>query len=88
MILRLAEQLPHQRHPPAGLAARPLELVLELGVLEIFEVERRRMLHQADARGIGHPFRKQAVDQRDDAAENVGEHRRARTRRQAGSPAS
>ena len=74
-VLRLAEQLPHQRHPSAGLAARALELVLELGVLEVFEVERCGMLHQADARGIGHAFRKQAVDERDDAAENVGQHR-------------
>ena len=48
-VLRLAEQLPHQRHPSAGLAARALELILEFGVLEIFQVERRRVLHQADA---------------------------------------
>ena len=48
-ILRLAEHLPHQRHPPAGLAARALQLVLELGVFKIFQVKRCRVLHQADA---------------------------------------
>ena len=48
-VLRLAQHLPHQRHPPAGLAARPLELVLELGVFKIFQVQRCRVLHQADA---------------------------------------
>jgi hypothetical protein len=47
-VLRLTEQLRHKRHPPASLAARPLELILEFGVLEILQVERRRVLHQAD----------------------------------------
>ena len=73
-VLRLPEQLAHQRHASAGLPARALELVLELGVLEILKVERRRMLHEADARGVGHALRQQAVDERDDAAENVGQH--------------
>ena len=71
-VLRLAQHLPHQRHPPAGLAAGPFELVLELGVFKIFQVQRCRVLHQADAGGIGHPFRKQAVDERDDTAQNIG----------------
>ena len=73
-VLRLAEQLRHQGETPAGLAARALELVLELGILEILEVERRGVLHQAHARGVGHPLRQQAVDQRDDAAEHVRQH--------------
>ena len=66
-------QLPHQGHAPAGLAARAFELVLELGVLEILQIERRGMLHQANARGVGHALRQQAVDQRDDAAQHVGQ---------------
>ena len=73
-VLRLTEQLRHQRHPPAGLAARALELILEIGVLKILQVESCRMLHQTDARGIGHAFGKQAVDERDDAPENVGQN--------------
>jgi hypothetical protein len=48
-ILRLPEYLPHQRHPSAGLAPRPLKLVLEFGILEVFQVELCRVLHQADA---------------------------------------
>jgi hypothetical protein len=37
-VLHLTEQLRHKRHPPASLAARPLELILEFGVLEILQV--------------------------------------------------
>jgi hypothetical protein len=36
------------------------------------------VLHQADARGVGHPLRQQAVDQGDDAAEDVGQQRKAK----------
>jgi hypothetical protein len=61
-ILRLAEQLRHQRHATAGLPARALQLVLKIGVFEIFQVQRRCVLHQANAGGIGHAFRQQAVD--------------------------
>ena len=67
------EQLRHQGEAAAGLPARPFELVLELRVLEIFQIEGGGMLHQADARGIGHPLRQQAVDQLDDAAQHVGQ---------------
>src|SRR6185503_12818870 len=42
-VLSLAEQLAHQRHAPAGLAARTFELVLELSVFEIFKIENHRM---------------------------------------------
>ena len=66
-VLRLVEELAHQRHAPAGLAARALELVLQLAVLEILEVERGRMLHQPQARRVADPLREQRVDQRHDA---------------------
>ena len=61
-VLGLAEQLAHQRHAPAGLAARALELVLELAVLEVLEVERRGMLHQPDAGGVGDALGEQGVE--------------------------
>ena len=73
-VLRLTEQLRHQRHPPAGLAAGALELILEIGVLKILQVESRSVLHQTDTRGVGHPLGKQTVDERDDAPENVGQN--------------
>ena len=87
-VLRLAEQLAHQRHAPAGLPARPLELVLELGVLEVLEVERRGVLHQPHAGGVGHALGQQAVDQRHDAPEHVREHRQAELGQQAAYRAS
>ena len=59
---------------PAGLPARALEPVLQLAVLEILEVERRRVLHQAHAGGVGELLGEQRIDERDDAAEHVGEH--------------
>ena len=55
-VLRLREKLAHQGHAPAGLAAGALELVLELGILEILEVERRGMLHQPHARPRADPL--------------------------------
>ncbi len=74
-VLRLAEQLPHQRHSSAGLPACPLELVLKFGVLEVFKVERRGVLHQPHAGGVGHALGQEAVDQRHDAPKNVRQHR-------------
>ena len=65
---------------PDGLAARALEPVLQLAVLEVLEVERGRVLHQADAGGVGEALGEQRVEQRDDAAEHVGEHGQRRAR--------
>ena len=47
-ILDLAHKLAEQRHPPAGLAAGAVQLVLEFGILEIFQIQRGRMFHQPD----------------------------------------
>ena len=57
---------------PGGLAARALEPVLQLAVLEVLEVERRRMLHQPQAGRVAEALGQQRVEQRDDAAEHVG----------------
>ena len=71
-VLGLAEELAHQGDPAHGLAPRAVEAVLELAVLEIFEVEGGRVLHETDARGVGEPLGEQRVHERDDAAEHVG----------------
>ena len=72
-VLRLVEQLRHQRDPPGGLPARAFELVLELRVLEIREVEGLGVLHEVDARFVRQAVRQQAVDQHHDPADDVGE---------------
>ena len=59
-ILCLTEQLRHQTHAPHGLAARPFQLILQIGVLEILEIQGRRMLHQPDRGGV---------------SEHLGQHR-------------
>ena len=74
-----------RRHAPGGLPARALEPVLQLAVLEILEVERGRVLHQAQAGRVAELLRQQRVEQRDGAAEHVGEHRERRTRARAAS---
>ena len=77
-VLHLAEQLAHQVHAPHRLAARAIELVLQVGVLEILEVERRGVLHQPDAGRVGEQFRQQSVGIADHAPEQVGERSPAR----------
>ena len=72
-VLRLPQQLRHQREAAAGLPARPLELVLKLRILEIFQIEGGGVFHQTDARGVGHALRQEAVDELDDAAQDVGQ---------------
>jgi hypothetical protein len=72
-VLGLAQDLVQQRRPARGLPPRAIELVLHLAVLEVLEVEARRMLHQADAGVVREALREQRVDERDDAAEQVGQ---------------
>ena len=73
-VLGLAEDLAHQRGAAHGLAPRAVQAVLQLAVLEVLEVEGGRVLHEADAGGVGEPLGEQRVQERDDAAEHVGEH--------------
>ena len=63
----------HQGHAAAGLAARPLELVLELGVLEILEIERGGMLHQATLEALVTRSDSRLSISDDDAAQHVGQ---------------
>jgi hypothetical protein len=70
-VLRLAEQLRHQRRAPHCLATRPLQTVLLLTVLEVLEVERRGVLHQSDARRVRELLGQQRVQERHDAPEHI-----------------
>jgi hypothetical protein len=67
---------------PAAWRLRALELVLHVAVLEVLEVERRRVLHQAQAGLVAEAFREQRVDQRDGAAQHVGQHRQRELQRE------
>jgi hypothetical protein len=73
-VLRLPEELAHERHPPRRLAAGALQPVLRLGVLEVLEVECGGVLHELHARHVREALAEQRVDERDDAPEDVGEH--------------
>ena len=46
-VLHLAEQLAHQVHASHRLATRAVELVLQVGIFEVLQVQRRRVFHQA-----------------------------------------
>ena len=65
---------------PVGLPPRALELVVERGILELREVERRRVLHEPDARVIREQIAEQALDQRGRAREQLAAERRSRSR--------
>ena len=70
-ILRLAEQLRQQRTAAGDLAPRAVEAILQVGVLEVLQVERGGVLHEANAGRVRIHLRQQRIDQRDDAAEDV-----------------
>ena len=70
-VLDLPEQLAHQVRAAHGLAPGALELVLQLRVLEVGEVQRGRVLHQAHAGGVGEQLRQQRIAVADHPAEQV-----------------
>jgi hypothetical protein len=72
-VLCLPEQLRQQRQPAAGLPPRPLQAVLHLAVLEVLQVQRRRVLHQPHAGRVVEALREEGVRQRDHAAQHVGD---------------
>ena len=76
-VLRLAEDLAEQRRAAGRLPAGALEPVLQLAVLEVLEVQGRGVLHQADARDVREPLGEQRIEQRHEAAEQVGQHGQA-----------
>ena len=81
-VLRLPEQLAHQVHPPHGLAARAIQLVLQIRILEVLQIQPRRVFHQADAGGVGEQFRQQRVGVADEPAQQIRQDGQAELQRQ------
>ena len=48
LVLRLRQELPDERHASRRLPARALEPILQFAVLEVLEIEGRRVLHHAE----------------------------------------
>ncbi len=62
-VLRLPEDLGEQRGPAGHLPPRPVQPVLFGTAFELFEVERRRMVHETDACQVTVALRQEAVGQ-------------------------
>jgi hypothetical protein len=67
---------------PHRLAPGPLQLVVQLGVLELLQVERRRVAHQLHAGAIGEEVAEQALQQRRHPGETLAHHGDAQLARQ------
>ena len=80
-VLRLAEELADEARAPRRLPPGALQPVLQLAVLEVLEVERRRVLHQPQARLVAESLGEQRIEQRDEAAEHVGGDRQPELQR-------
>ena len=74
-ILQRREE--HGEEPDAAhrLPAGPLQLVVDLGVLELLQVEGGRVLHQLDAGAVGEQVAQQALQQGGDAAQPLAHQR-------------
>ena len=81
-VLRLPEQLAHQVHAAHGLAPRAVQLVLQVGVLEVLQVERGGVLHQPDAGGVGEQLRQRRVGVAHQPAEHVRADRQSELQQQ------
>jgi len=73
-VLRLVEELAHEPGAPRRLLARALEPVLHFAILEVLQVEGRRVLHEAQAHRDAEALAEQRIEKRDAAAEDVGDH--------------
>ena len=79
-VLQRGQQQGEQADPPHGLPPGPLQLVVQLGVLELLEVERGRVPHELDAGPVGEQVAQQALEQRGDAAQPFADEGDARAR--------
>ena len=70
-VLRLVEELAHEPRAPRGLVARALEPVLQLAILEVLQVECRRVLHQPKARRDAEALAEHPHDRIDDERADV-----------------
>ena len=74
-VLHRREQQREQPDPAHRLPAGPLQLVVELGVLELLQVERRRVAHELDAGLVGEEIAEQALEQRGEARQALAHQR-------------
>src|SRR5947209_4269443 len=63
-ILSRREQLRKQCDTPDGLPTRSFQLIVEDRIFEVKQIERRRVLHQTDARMIAEEIAEQTLDER------------------------
>ncbi len=63
-VLQCRQQHGEEPDPPHGLPPGPLQLIVDFGVLELLQVERRRMLHQLNAGAIGEEVAQETLQQR------------------------
>ncbi len=63
-ILYSRQQEGEQSDTADGLTPGSLELVVEVGILELLEIERRGVAHEVDARAIGKEITQEALEQR------------------------
>ena len=62
-VLEAGEYAGEEPDPPHRLPAGPLQLVVDLGVLELLEIERGRVLHQLNAGAVGEQVAQQTLQQ-------------------------
>src|SRR5689334_18931293 len=68
-VLGESQYLREEADAPSRVSARTLEVVVELRVLELREVQRRRVLHEPDAHAVGEQIAEQTFDELRCAAE-------------------
>ena len=72
--LRRRQEQREQPDAPHRLAAGALQVIVNLGVLELRQIERRRMLHQAHADAVAEQVAEQALEQRREARQRFPHH--------------
>jgi hypothetical protein len=63
-VLRRSQNQREQADTADSLPPRPLEMIVDLGVLELGEIERGGVLHEAHTEPIGEEIAQQALEQR------------------------
>src|SRR4029079_3811993 len=66
-----AEDLAEQRHPSRGSLSGALEVIVEVGVLELMQVERRRVLHDPNAHAIREQVAEQSLGEAGESGEQL-----------------
>ncbi len=74
-VLQRRQQHGEEPDPPHRLPPGPLQLVVDLRVLELLQVERRGVLHQLDAGPVGEEVAQETLQQGGDPAQPLAHHR-------------